>query len=236
MSICRLALRICAIEALKGCTGVGENVLNSRHAALDVAADGSLRTNQERPFISVYTEAAIDKTPSFRSLRKNDNLDIVFEFGVTVTMGTTDETGVTQIEQGIPATDEGMEFYLDTIGSDISRALCNPENEWAEMWRQLSGSAVEVERKRVSSEMNGVSLAAQQLRIRVNALADPVRGEKLAEGSAWSALLAMLEKRDHPYLKQIKSLFLETETGKENQRRFGLSFDEVRALFPKKKI
>lgn len=226
----RLALRICAVEALKGNTRIGENIHNSRHGALDIAAGGEIKTNQDEPFIAVYTETSIDKNPNSFTLRANKNLDFIFEFAITQSMSVTDEDGVSRIVSYIPDTDEGMEIYLDLVGTDISAALRNDKNEWADLWRRFAGSIVEVEYKRVSSEMNGTSLAAHQLRLCLNALPDPVLGEEIKQDSVWAKFIELLNKYNHPYAPVIVPMFALREGSESDQRRFGLTLEEARSL------
>lgn len=228
MSFARLALRICAVEALKGKTGVGDAVFNSRNGALDVSV-GGLTTQEDKPFIAVFTETSIDKDSAEQALRTNKNLDIIFEYAVTQAMATKNDDGEAVIMPYVPATDEGMELFLDTVGSDIVAALSDETSEWADVWRSLRGTVVEVERRRVSSEMNSVSLAAQQLRIRVDALPDPVRGEKLRNDSAWAKFINLLKKTDNSLADFLAKRFDE-ENPAQAARRFGLTLAEARAL------
>lgn len=233
MSITRLALRICAVEALKGNTGVKDNVLNSRSGTIDVLSDGSLKIGMDRPFISIYTETSIDKTSDKQFLRSNKNLDIVFEFAVTHSMAETDDDGQSILVPYIPATDEGMELFLDMVEADISTTLSDNKNEWAEIWRNIAGTVVEVERRRVSSEINNIALAAQQLRVRVNALPDPIFGAKVHEDSAWAKFLDVLQKSGHQYAPVILPFFEPIEGSDNNARRFGLTIEEAKSLLVK---
>lgn len=237
MSIGRIALRLTAVEALKNQTSVDNNVLDSQNGALESVADGSLTTDQEKPFIAVYTETGKNKAPDFRSLRSNVQIDMLFEFGVTFAMSTENDRGESEIVPGLVATDAGMEFFLDCVARDISKALTDEANEWAEIWRGLVLSLSEVERKRIGNEANGVPLAAHQLRIRVDAVADPVFGQSLAAGSIWQKLLNVMEKYNHPYFEQMKSLLQNSQGSGDGcvRRRFGLTLDETIAMFPKKK-
>lgn len=228
MSLVRLALRVCAVEALKGKTGVGDAVFNSRNGALDISA-GGVTTPEEKPFIAVFTETSIDKNPAEQTLRTNKNLDLIFEYAVTQAMSEKDENGQAFLVPYIPATDEGMELFLDSIGTDITTVLADEKNEWAEVWRSLRGDIIEVERRRVSSEMNNVSLAAQQLRVRVDALPDPVFGETLRDGSTWAKFLSLLKKSNNPLAAFFAKLF-EEKNPAQAARRFGMTLAETRAL------
>ena len=83
----RIALRMATIEALKGSTLVDGNVLDSQIGALDIAADGTIRTDQEKPFISVYVEASKqDGGFNIRGLHKTGLTELVIEIGITTAM------------------------------------------------------------------------------------------------------------------------------------------------------
>lgn len=229
MSIIRLALRICAVEALKGQTGVKDNVFDSLLGVLASNQQGQLETPQEQPFIAVFTETALNKDASDNALRSNDNLDLVFEFAVTSRMSETNSDGESQM-MGIPVTDGVMEAFLDILETDITRVLNDPENEWAECWRKLKGRIVEVEHRRVGNETFGVSLAAHQLRIRLNALLDPVLSDEIASSSAWAEFCRLLNKHNHAYAPVISELLKPNGSDNSNQRRYGLTLETTRSL------
>lgn len=177
----RLALRIAGVEALKGKTLVGDNVNDSHIGAIDIAADGAVRTDQEKPFITVYSDDSRADDATLRDLRQNGHLDFVLEFGVTAAMTETDpDTGVTTvIGIGVPATDAALELSLDVTSRQIVNALTDPDNAWAERWRKLSNSVVKIEQRRAANTADGARLAARQLRITLDAKPDPVFGQPL---------------------------------------------------------
>lgn len=235
--LARIALRICTIEAIKGATLVGANVLDSQIGALDVAADGSFRSDQEAPFIAVYTDGSkISDGIDLRALHKSGATELTIEAGITAAMTATDEeTGEsTIIGIGIPATDQAMEFFLDCVGRQVTTALSDPENEWAEIWRGLLSSVRMIERKRGSDAESGTRIAAHQLVMTLDLLPDPLFGVAVAETSIWAKFLAKMAAVDHPYLPTIQSLLgdpagvLKSEA---QRRRFGMTLDEARALF-----
>lgn len=234
--LARIALRIAAIEALKGNTLVGGNVLDSQIGALDVAADGSFRSDQEVPFIAVYTDGskATDGI-DLRSLHKSGATELRIEAGITAAMTQTDdETGESQIIGiGIPATDPAMEFFLDCVGRQISTALSDPLNEWAEIWRGLSSGVQMIERKRASDAESGTRIAAHQLVVTLDLLPDPLFGVAVADTSIWAKFFAKMEAVVHPYLPMMQAL-LGDPAGVLNheaqRRRFGMTLDETRAL------
>ncbi|WP_035830471.1 hypothetical protein [Kaistia adipata] len=234
--LARIALRIATIEALKGRTLVGGNVLDSQIGAIDIAADDSLRTDQESPFVAVYVDGSkIEDRIDLRSLHKSGLTELTIEAGITAAMTETDaETGAsTVIGIGIPATDPALEFFLDCVGREISAALSDPDNAWAEIWRGLSSSVLKIERKRTSDAASGTRIAAHQLVITLDLLPDPVFAAPIAPTSVWAAFLARMEETGHPYLEKLREL-LGDPAGRSDadaaRRRFGLTLDEARAL------
>lgn len=186
MSLHRIAARIAAVQALKGRTLVGDNVLDSEIGAIDIGVDGSVSVgeDQRKPFIAVYSDASEnkDEIPSdmARALVPNGKTDFLFEAGVTAVMTEvdpeTDESTLVGI--GIPAVDSAFEFQLDVIMRQIADCLSDPTNEWAEVFRTLCGKVVAIERNRTSGEQ-GTRLAAHQLKLTVDLCPDPVRGIEL---------------------------------------------------------
>jgi hypothetical protein len=237
MMLARIALRIATIEALKGRTLVGDNVLDSQIGAIDIAADDSLRTDQEKPFISVYVDgSAIEERIDLRGLHKSGRTELTIETGITAAMTETDpDTGAsTVVGIGIPATDPALEFFLDCVGREIAAALSDPANDWAEVWRALSASVLKIERKRTSDAASGTRIAAHQLVITLDLLPDPLFGVPPAPTSAWAAFFARMETAEHPFLEKLRELVGEPAEGAEAdsiRRRFGLTLEEARALF-----
>jgi hypothetical protein len=184
VSLHRIAARIAAVQALKGRTLVGDNVLDSEIDALDVQANQSLRTDQEKPFIAVYCDGSLNKdgpaSDQLRAMVPNGLTDFLFEAGITAAMTVTDpDTDESYVVPGIPATDAAFEFMLDTVMRQIGDALTDPANEWAEVFRKFCVSIRATERARASGDDKGTRLAAHQLKVTVDLLPDPVRGADL---------------------------------------------------------
>jgi hypothetical protein len=235
MSIGRIALRIVTIEALRGKTSVADNILDSQIGSLDVGADGTLRTDQEKPFLSVYTDASkAEDLGSGRRLWHNGLTELLIESGIAASMSETDqETGASTIIGGIPATDAAFEFFLDVVDRQLTAVLMDPDNAWAEIWRRLVRDIAKVERRRVSDAETGTRMAAHQQCITCDLLPDPVYGEPIAPTSVWQALIDAMEAVEHPYLAKMQELMGSNVSQlhtKEQRRRFGLTLDEARAL------
>lgn len=232
----RIALRIATVEALKGKTLVDKNVLDSEIGALDVGPDGRLRSDREKPWIAVYTDAAkIQDRLDVRALHRSGATDLTIEVGITTTMTAVDpDTGRTEVMPGFRETDRALEFYLDCVGRQIITALSDPLNPWAEVWRDLSSGIVKIERKRTADETSGTRIAAHQLVVTVELLPDPVFGEPVAPTSIWARLFAQMAAASHPYLSTMQSLVGIPDgirMHEAQRRRFGMTLEEARALF-----
>ncbi len=239
MSFIRFAARISAVEATKGNTVVGQNVLDSEIGVLDIAADGSLRTDKDKPFISVYTDGSkLLEGLELRSLTSPGQLDIVFEAGVTTAHAVTDAETDESVILGMPATDATFEFHLDMALRQTGDALNDPENEWAEIFRSLCLSFQSASRSRISGDTNGMRLAAHQLKITANMVAEPLRGEPLKPGSPFARFLAKCESDlvpNDPSMVEKIALMRAHLSGDASElhtamRRYGLIHDEADAM------
>lgn len=203
----RIALRIAVQEALRGQTLAGENVLDSQIAALDLDADGSLRTDQDRPFLAVYTDGGtVGAGNGLGMLFGDPSIELVIEAGISAAMVEIDEaTGATTIiGVGLPPTDAGMELSLDVLMRQVADALTDPANEWAELVRNLLTDISGIERSRVGQVTNGTRLAAHELRIRAGLVQDPIKGADIA-GTTYEPFLAALAASEKPHLLAVKT-------------------------------
>lgn len=234
MSLARFALRTCAVRALTGATLVGDNVRDSDFGAIDVAADGSIRSDQDRPFVLVYTDDSTAEDTATRDLRQNGHLDLVVESGVANPLVETDETtGESRIVGiNLPDTDAARELTLDLIDRQVTVALTGPDT-WAELWQRLHNRVLRIDRRRAASTEGGVRLAARQLRIRLDVLADPAWGQPLVAGNPWADFVAALIATD-PALGAVAATFLGPQgpavTTETIRRAMGHTGREARAL------
>ena len=253
--LARVALRMATIGAVRSKTAVGDNVLDSEITALDADANGVLTTDQQKPFITVYTDNGSDADMQVRGLHRSGRTDLVIEIAIAATMAYRNEAGDKEVAAGVPATDAAFELFLDVVGRQIVNALSDPRDPWAEIWRGLSGSIVKIERKR-TSDATGTRIAAHQLVITLDLLPDPVFGEPLADTSVWARFFAKLAEPTlpnpghDPSDPESPELIVDPEIAAKatllaslvgdpsgvlkheaQRRRFGLTLDEARALF-----
>lgn len=214
MSLMMAALRIAAVNAVKSAgTLVGSNVLDSKIAPIDVGDGGQLSTSQDHPFVAVYTDKAASDDLGSVGLRANGRIELTFNCGVALSMWQTNkETGVSTLDagdgewvQGFPATDENFEFTIDVICAQIIRALGDPDNAWGQVFSGLC-QVVSKSQVRSGSAVEQVRLACGQLKLTVQAHADPAFGQPLAPDGFWSDFLALMQRDALPQLPFFQML------------------------------
>jgi len=238
MSVHRIAARIAAVEALKGRTMVGNNVLDSRIGAFDVTSDGALRTEEEKLFIVVYTDAGQVKGEDLvqRGLVPNGVTEFLFEAGVATTQTVVDDDGNSVLAPvDIPGTDDVFELYLDAVLRQVSDALTDPTNEWAEIFRKFVDRFESVDRLRTSGDNNGVRLAAHQMKVVASLRTDPVRGVALAPTHPLSLFFAKAEAQGGETLIKCVALLrglldADPHAWQLALRRYGLTKGEADAM------
>lgn len=235
MSLIRIAARIAAVEALRGKTLVGDNVLDSQIGAIDVNSDGSIGVGEEARFITVYTDAGVAGgfELNSRALAPNGSTEIIFEAGITATMSALNDQGEREVLVGVPDTDDAFEFYLDLVMRQISDVLTDPNNAWSEILRALVSRIEKKEITRVSSGQGGVRLAAQQLKLTAELWPDPIIGE-LKPTHPLARFFAMAETLSGEVAAKI-GLMKSCLTGNEldwqqAMRRYGMTRGEADAL------
>ncbi len=208
MSLTVMAIRIAAVQALKsGVSLVDGNVLDSQISAIDHTADGQLTTEQQKPFIAVYTDSAKTTEMAQTGTRSNGRVEIVFNFGVALTMAQTDKaTGAAIVAEGLPATDAHFEAVLDVIGVQIARALDSPDNPWAQVFRDFVQTSISKACMRSSSASQGVRLAAGQTKLLVDVFSDPILGQPLSLDGPWGRFMALMEAENLSQLALFRTL------------------------------
>lgn len=234
--LARIALRLAAVETVRGKTDFGDGVFDSRIGVFDDAGQIVDAAARQKPFIAIYSDAAREQGEDLdvRFLNANGATELLFEMGLAQSMSVTDpDTDEQVMITGVPVTDAAMEFQLDLVARQITDALTDPSDEWAEIFRGLVYRVAKIERARTSSA-DGTRVAAQQIKLTVELIEDPVRGEPLDEDAPFARLLAKLETMPAPY--PIYAAMMRAQIEGENkpwetvQRRLGLTRDELQAL------
>lgn len=238
MSLTRIALRMAAVEALRGRTQVGDRVLDSEIGAIVAQPDGSLRSGQETRFVAVYTQDG-EVTPEdnvARGLYDNGVVELIFETGITTTMLVPDpETGNMEVMEGIPGTDSAFEFYLDLVGRQILDALLRSDGAWPAIWQSLVLRVAKIETLR-TDDPGRVRLAGRQIKLTCEVIADPLFGAPVDAEAPFGQFLGALEASGDPLMQARATLIravLEEgtlPTGEEIRRRLGLTADELARL------
>lgn len=237
MSLMRIALRIAAVEALKGRTLVGANVLDTPNGALDIQADGSLRTEEEKPFVSVYTDKGGTEGVAGRSMTENGLCELIFEVGISSAMLQVDEDTEETVIVGIniPGSDRNREFFLDIVQRQIADALTDPDNEWADIYRGLHHRIVKIDTAGARNTDDGQRLAGHQTKLTVALGDEPEIGVGLDPSCAFARFLDALDaSEDRSYNGQaaiLRGLIVGSGSEWEMiQRRNGLTTAEVEIL------
>lgn len=237
MSIARIALRMAAVEALKGRTLVGANVLDSPNGALDIQADGNLRTAQEKPFVSVFTDFARKENPNSRGLYENGAVDLVFEIGVSTAMFEKDKlTGRTfLVGIEVPPTDGAREFFLDLVQRQIFDALSDPGNAWGQIYLGLHTKVAKIDFAGARSAEDGQKLTGHQIRLTLDLINDPAVGQPLSPMSPIAKFLTLLQQSElSTHRDQAAALVAvldqDLSSVEKSFRRYGLVYEQARAM------
>lgn len=231
---CRIALRICVQEALRGQTLAGGNVLDSQFSALEVDSTGALITDQDKPFVSVYTDGARISAGSGLELFGSATTDLVIEAGISGAMLAQDpETGERVGVNGFLDTDSDMELQLDLMMRQIADTLTRPNSLWAEMARDFM-DVKSVERGRIGAKNGGVRVAGHELRISAELVKDPIIGQSI-DGTTFARFLDALLATEEERHARIRGVMLAALAGdvpayEPIQRELGLSDGQSEAL------
>lgn len=234
--LARIALRIAAVEAVRDKTDFGDSVFDSRIGVFDDLGQIADKVAGKKPFIAVYSDAGREEAVDLntRSLNANGATVLLFETGIAESMALTDpDTDEQVLVTGVPVTDSAMEFQLDLVARQITDALTDQNDDWAEIFRGLCYRVERIERARTSSA-DGTRVAAHQIKLTVELIEDPVRGEPLAEDAPFARFLAKLETMPAPYPVYAAMMRAQIEGSNRPweaaQRRLGMTRDELLAL------
>lgn len=185
MSLINLAIRTCLKRALIGRTQAEERVYDSKVTPIAEIVEGD-----RRPIIVVATDDDQVMSPSWALDADARELDVVVEMvvadAVRVEVQTPQGT-IEALDLQLPHTDAGLEFTLDLMQRRIERALAEPGEPWAELFRQFSGEPTKKLKRRGGDTQKGVKYAARQLVFTVKPRAEPAYGQ--APNVLWTRFL-----------------------------------------------
>lgn len=195
MSLSRLALRIITTQALSGATLAGTRVFDS---AID-KIDFQIGTGQREPFLVVYTDDHTRTPETGRDLRHGgDSLEIVIEAAVAAPVSVPVSTGGGIPANGgqddvveVPNTDAGLEIIIDLIGAQITDALMGQKTVWSGLWNDFVLNVSAIVSRRGASAESGARLAARQIVMTCDVVADPVPGGDVS--ALWLRFLDALD-------------------------------------------
>lgn len=237
----RIALRMAVVEALKGQTLVGHNVLDSEIGVISTDANGKVTSEQSSPFIAVYTDTGETEAEGLRGLIGSSRCDLVIETGVAGTMIQRTDAGDEEVS-GFPATDAAFELMLDLVIRQIVEALSDHTHPWALLFQALVRDVGKAVRQRVGHHQLGTRLAAQELRIPLYLVEEPERGVVLDPDGAFGMWLSLLPSEpDESDLDRSRTMSTirdyllalqgsEVEEWEMARQRLGLSVAEITAL------
>ena len=200
MSLATLAAQICAVQALKGKTLVGDSVRDSEAGVINIDKDGNLATTEAKPFITVWSDD-FNAIGDGATLYEPGRLELNFEFGLTSSMPLVTPEGkflvdaetneVISAEKQTPL-DAHLNVMLLSLEYQIKAAL-SADTLWGNLYRRFMQKPYSYARKRGGNTGSGIRFAGCQLKIEGNVLADPVIGDGIRETSAWGLLFSALK-------------------------------------------
>ncbi len=177
---------MCAVAALKSSnTWAEDRVYDSDNTPLVAALQANTM-----PYVTIYT----DEDPRVNLGNKElffaeRNLSLVAEIGVASATQATDTRGATL---RIPATDEGMEFSVDILESQVINALFGEVyNPWSAFIGDMVLKLVRVSSLRGGSAERGVRWAARQVVFVLDVIGDNPPGVPYPEGHVISRFVQM---------------------------------------------
>lgn len=241
-------LRWITVRALMGNTWAGSRVFDSPSQPADMRAE-----TEREPFIAIYVDDAdLVFLPEGGGMVAPEPfmIRLVIEVGVVSPRAFGEEQGEAPgggTVTSLNATDEGLEAQIGFITRQVQQTLLTTKstNEWAELWRVLTGGQIhrlEIRRGGQGDEDRGPRprFASRVSTYHLSTLADPVRGVVLdadeLEYEFWRDFLDLCEREDEMQgLGEIVRAHLESPSGalpewRMAQKYLGVSRETIRAL------
>lgn len=185
MSLVCAMLRMTAVQALRGATLAGEKVSDSSIEALS-----DIMTDAQQPVMLVRIDQSSEPSANeglfARSATVTLSIDLIVASKVTFAV-----EGTPVSELVIEPTDAGLEFSLDVLDRQWRRALSDPENSFAEAFRQLVAGFGPIKASRGVDPETGRKHAIRMIEVEIEPICDPAPGDALP--AAIDAVLTQLE-------------------------------------------
>lgn len=238
----RLAVQICAVQALMGNTVAGQNVRDSATGVIRIDADGDIKTGEQQPFINVFSEETEQESPRLELMGPSRTTQ-VFQFGVTGAMPLVtaegrylideESGGILMAERQKPS-DAQINIILEMIERQIRVALTDPGNPWAVLWGRFLTGPFAFTSIRGQSREESVRFGARQFAVTGTVIGEPPYGGVIRQTSVWRTFLDLLAGSDLADLAQDIERLLGTDAPGSDleylRRRYGHSKDAARAL------
>jgi hypothetical protein len=156
MSLLRPIVRACAVAALRDQTWAGAQVYDSDMTPFADAVFGQAAS----PYVVVYTDAD-DRMPKGAELYDGSarSLSLVVEMGIASAV----KTGSGSLSIQFAATDEGMEFAVDVLESQVVATLFgDPTSEWGDLLRRILYHVKLMPSRRGGQARAGIRFAARR--------------------------------------------------------------------------
>jgi hypothetical protein len=181
MSIVRQLIQICMVEAFRGRTVAGDNVIDS-----NITAIGKLEFEGEAPVIAASVEESDQNEKSSRGFfGRPADLKLYVQTAVAVKgtylVVTGDGPDQEQELVEIGSTDAAREATLNILERQWKQALIDPANVWGNRFLQLVPDIGRVQDTRITDPEGGRKYAARVYEISGTAIAEPDFGQALPE-------------------------------------------------------
>jgi len=219
VSLVSFAIRVCAERAILGDTFAEHRVYDSQI----VPVNQTVPVESEAAIIISTDDDKVD-VAQWDILCGRRELEVVFEMVLATFVLAQGKDGEQEIEVKIPHTDAGMEAALGFMQRQIMRALMDPQDPWAELFKEFTGRVIRMLGRRGASAEQGVRFAAKQLVLVCDPIPEPDFGEAIPDDSPWGRLIALMEQEDE-LIDLAKVLRAEIENGNDmpSWRRFQAS-------------
>lgn len=225
MSLVNFAVRQCLKKALLHRTLAEGRVFDSMVVPID-------ETPQEgaKPQIIVATDDDQVTCSSWDLNVDGRDLDVIIEMELATEVEM--QSGGLGFE--IPLTDAGLEAILDFMHRQVLRAIAEPADPWADLFRRFCGTPSKMLKRRGASNEKGVKFATRQIVLTCTPSNEPVYGQ--APNKLWTAFIEQMEA--DPDLSEYGGVVAALITGaslpswRALQAALGFTDAEIRNLGP----